>query len=88
MLEERVFLTGETYPVREQLKALGARWDPQQRAWSLPKDRLPEAQALLTAGSPQKSGMVGELWQECRISSCTSEPVCIRCHYCDRHCTC
>lgn len=30
----------------------------------------------------------GELWQPCRESSCETEPVCLDCHYCDRHCTC
>lgn len=30
----------------------------------------------------------GELWQPCRQSSCETEPVCLDCHYCDRHCVC
>jgi len=29
----RVYLVGETYPHRETLRAGGARWDPERRAW-------------------------------------------------------
>ena len=29
-----IFLTGETYPVKEKLKELGYKWDKDNRAWS------------------------------------------------------
>lgn len=30
----------------------------------------------------------GELWQECERRGCDTEPVCVNCFLCDRHCTC
>lgn len=35
-------ITGNTYPVREQLRALGGRWDAVERVWIMP---TPEAAA-------------------------------------------
>jgi len=32
--------------------------------------------------------MRGELWQECEKSGCETEPVCVSCFYCARHCRC
>jgi len=32
--------------------------------------------------------MSGQLWQECKKYGCGTEPVCLDCEYCDRHCDC
>ena len=32
--------------------------------------------------------MNGQLWQECRRRGCDTEPVCVGCELCERHCTC
>ena len=40
-------VVGRTYAVRDQLKALGGRFDGTLRAWLVPPDRYAEAQALL-----------------------------------------
>lgn len=32
--------------------------------------------------------MNGELWQECRRRGCETEPVCVACELCERHCAC
>lgn len=45
-------LTGATYPVRDQLKALGAIWNPEQRGWMVPDDKLEEATALVKYAPP------------------------------------
>ena len=45
--DERVAITGNTYPVKDRLKALGARWNPELRAWMVPRDRADEAQAIV-----------------------------------------
>lgn len=39
-------ITGNTYPVRTQLAALGRKWDPKLRAWIVPDDKAEEARAL------------------------------------------
>jgi hypothetical protein len=36
-----------TYAVRESLSALGGRWNPQRRAWSIPEDAYEEALFLV-----------------------------------------
>ena len=44
MIKERLKPTtwaaipGKTYPVKDQLRAIGARWDPDRRAWMIPID--------------------------------------------------
>lgn len=49
---EFVALTGNTYPVKDQLKALGARWMPQDRCWMIRSDRASEAQAIIAPAAP------------------------------------
>ena len=44
---EWIEVRGNTYPVREQLKALGARWDATARVWRVPAEKAAEAQALV-----------------------------------------
>ncbi len=43
----RVALSGNTYPVKEALKALGAQWDKEQRAWLIGASKAAHAQALI-----------------------------------------
>lgn len=38
--------------------------------------------------SNRRSGFGGELWQECERSGCRTQPACVNCFYCWRHCTC
>ena len=32
--------------------------------------------------------MKSQLWQECKHRHCETDPVCLHCEYCSRHCTC
>jgi len=32
--------------------------------------------------------MNGQLWEPCSKRGCSTEPVCMDCGYCERHCTC
>ena len=32
--------------------------------------------------------MPGQLWQQCVKRGCSTEPVCVDCEYCARHCRC
>ncbi len=58
--ETLVALTGDTYPLRAQLKAMGAVWDSAGRVWKIASERAAQAQALVdhrpavvgTASSP------------------------------------
>ena len=47
-----VLVTGNTFPVKEELKALGGKWDAVAKGWKVPAAKLAEAQALV-AGAPR-----------------------------------
>lgn len=49
-----VLITGNTYPVKDQIKALGGKWDADSKGWRVPADKAEQAQALV-AGAPQSS---------------------------------
>jgi hypothetical protein len=47
-------ITGNTYPVKDQIKALGGRWNSVRKGWEVPSDNAGEAQALVD-GAPSAS---------------------------------
>jgi hypothetical protein len=54
MTTSLVAVTGNTFPVKDQIKALGGRWNADQKAWMVPADKADAARALVS-GSPAKS---------------------------------
>lgn len=42
-------ITGNTYPVKDALKALGARWDPDQKAWMIDDAKADQARKIVAA---------------------------------------
>jgi hypothetical protein len=53
---QKIAITGNTYPVRDQLRALGGRWDPARKAWLVPAGRADEARRLVAAAPKQNGG--------------------------------
>lgn len=50
-----VRLDGNTFPVREGLKALGARWDRHSQCWMIAQELARDAMALIaTAPEPSR----------------------------------
>ncbi|HWH75947.1 MAG TPA: hypothetical protein VNT76_01200 [Candidatus Binatus sp.] len=49
MATDTVLITGNTYPVKEQIKALGGRWDSRAKGWNVPIDNADAARALVSA---------------------------------------
>lgn len=41
---------GRTFPVKDALKAIGARWDPNTKLWSVPQSKLAEAEDIVRKG--------------------------------------
>ena len=39
-------VTGNTFPIKDQLKKLGGRWDAESKCWMVPEDKIREAQRL------------------------------------------
>ena len=60
-------ITGNTYPVREQLKALGGIWVPTVKGWRVPDAVEAEARALVAATVPnyRPSGRRSGKCQQC-----------------------
>jgi hypothetical protein len=54
----QVAITGNTYPVKDRLKALGAKWDADRRCWTITDRRLDEARKIV-AGAPQQAATPG-----------------------------
>lgn len=46
-------VTGNTYPVRDRLRALGASWDAAAKVWMIDESRLAQAQAVVAQGSSE-----------------------------------
>lgn len=42
-----VKITGNTYPVKEQLRSLGGKWNPDEKCWEVPANKADQAQALV-----------------------------------------
>ena len=40
-------ITGNTYPVKDQLRAMGATWSPAQKAWLIDDARADQARAIV-----------------------------------------
>ncbi len=53
-------ITGNTYPVREQIKALGGRWNKRAQGWDVPLSKSAEAQALVAAAGPDSRGEISD----------------------------
>lgn len=51
-----VAVTGNTYLVRHDLRALGGRWDATSRTWQVPFDRAGEARELVAAAAKRTAG--------------------------------
>lgn len=58
-----VQIRGNTYPIREQLKALGGRWNADDKVWEVPAFNSAEARALAQSQPPKQSAPpVGAGW--------------------------
>src|SRR5262249_36438862 len=57
LIEEksRIYLTGNTFPIREQIKNLGGHWDGERRAWWVGKGKREAIAALANSAVPQST---------------------------------
>ena len=53
--QNRIAVTGNTYPVKDQIKALGARWDADAGAWMVSEDKAAEARRIVAGAGPKKA---------------------------------
>jgi hypothetical protein len=55
MTQETTLITGNTYPVKDQIRALGGSWDAAARGWRVPADRAEEARAIVASAPAGRS---------------------------------
>lgn len=81
--EKLIAITGNTYPVKEQLKALGARWNGDRKAWMVAPEQAGAAQAIVAGAGPKKSysggrarsfGARGGRWNGCSMGCREGNP--------------
>jgi hypothetical protein len=51
-----VLITGNTFPVKDQIKALGGKWDADAKGWKVPADKADEARTLVSGAPVEKRG--------------------------------
>lgn len=54
-MTQNVAITGNTYPVKDALKALGARWNADQKAWMVSADKADVARKIVAGGATTSS---------------------------------
>ena len=69
-----IAITGNTYPVKDQLKAMGARWNPDQKAWMVPEAKAEEARKLVTGGSHATSAPAPFRHHKCVVCGVVQRP--------------
>ena len=47
-----MIITGNTYPVKDQIKALGGRWNRAAQGWDVPDQQADAARALVSGAGP------------------------------------
>ena len=58
-------ITGNTFPVKDQLKALGGRWNAAQKCWEVPDAVADQARALVPAGRSFRGGRPPRTCKDC-----------------------
>lgn len=77
-----VLVTGNTYPVKDSIKALGGRWDAAAKGWRVPADKADSAKALVASGrqpTPRQPlarsyGRPRGRWTGCSCGSIDGQP--------------
>lgn len=53
--DRRLYFRGNTYPIKDAIKAIGGQWDPDQKAWWVGTVKKAEAEALIASAKPGPS---------------------------------
>lgn len=72
-----IAIHGNTFPVKDQLKSLGGRWNAEKKAWMVPADKADQAYKLVlgaakTNGSYKTYSRAG--WSGCSCGSIEGQP--------------
>ena len=85
----QVAITGNTYPVKDKLKALGAKWDADQKCWTITDKKADEARKIVEAAPPEAPATPGKCrkcgksckapYTICWACKCAANGVCVNC---------
>lgn len=64
----KVAITGNTYPVKEQLKALGARWNPDAKAWMVEAEKAEQARNIVAGAKSAPRSNRGGIYDSQRFN--------------------
>jgi hypothetical protein len=56
----QVAIRGNTFPVKDQLRALGAKWDADQKCWTITDKKAEDARKIVAAAPPSAPRMPGK----------------------------
>ena len=74
----QVAISGNTYPVKDALKAIGAKWDSDRKAWTITDKKLDEAKAIVANAPPQAPRVEGKC-SDCGKSCKAPYTLCFDC---------
>lgn len=69
-----IAITGNTYPVKDRLKALGARWNPGLKAWMISEDRAEQARQIVSAAPASTSAPRPYHATNCKVCGISEGP--------------
>lgn len=88
----RIAIQGNTYPVKEKLKELGAKWNGEMKAWMIDESKAEQARQIVAqAGppTPRKGGFAPSRCKQCgaaasRYNRIYRNGICGQCYKDDR----
>ena len=84
---QNVLIVGNTYPVKDQIKALGGRWNAEAKGWMVPAARADEARRLVGGApkstyTPSRRSQPRGRWSGCSCGSIEDRPRPSDCEQC------
>ncbi len=58
-------ITGNTFPVKDKLRAMGGTWNPRLKGWEVPEDKADAALALVNGSSTPSMGRKSKNCKTC-----------------------
>jgi hypothetical protein len=80
-MADTVLITGNTFPVKDQIKAMGGRWDADAKGWRVPADKAEAARTLVASGGSTGSDRGGRPYRPSRCKECGVNAASLRAPY-------
>lgn len=81
-----ILITGNTYPVKDAIKAMGGRWDAAAKGWRVPADKAAQAQGLVASAPRQTNRAYRPRTCQCGAKLTGGYGKCRDCYYHDQEC--